>query len=656
MYIAKASHPISGERLLHLFTLFQDICPTGIQLIYVSETTLYSFICGILIGTKNARRKGSGRLSYQAFYRVYRPQTFHEMSGQQHIKQTLQNALLHNKTTHAYLFSGPRGTGKTSAAKIFAKALNCEKGPAKEPCNECETCRTITEGSNTDVIEFDAASNSRVEEMRDIIEKVRYAPASSKYKVYIIDEVHMLSNSAFNALLKTLEEPPAHAVFILATTEPHKLPLTIISRCQRFDFKPITAAEIVERMQHVLADAEIEADDSALKVIAQAASGGMRDALSMLDQVVSFSGEKVTAEEALLVTGSVGEDIFHQLAESLVSKDAGAALTLLNRLIAEGKDVSRLAEDLITFFRDLLLLKTAPELTDLLEVISGDERFVSLAQQFEPEALYAYIDILGETQQEMRFSNHAKVYIESALLKMIQTRSLPVAPAGAASSSPELDQKLAALERTVAELQQQLANGGGRAAPAGEATPGRKNSSNNARAYKIPTGKVHQVLSAATKEDITIIREEWARMMQSLQRSHSALLEETEPVAASDSAFVLKFKYEIHCLMASENASLRSGLAEALRQQTGKAYDVVYVPEEGWLKVREDFIRKSGLVKNHQPTEQNAASGDASEGSDSETPQEIPAFMEGAELTEEDPLVSEAEKLFGKEFITVHDE
>lgn len=286
---------------------------------------------------------------YQAFYRVYRPQSFTEMSGQHHVKQTLQNALLHNKTTHAYLFSGPRGTGKTSAAKIFAKALNCEKGPTNEPCNECQTCITITEGSNTDVIEFDAASNSRVEEMRDIIEKVRFAPSNSRFKVYIIDEVHMLSNSAFNALLKTLEEPPAHVVFILATTEPHKLPLTIISRCQRFDFKPLTSSDIIERMKTVLADADIESDENTLKVIAQAASGGMRDALSMLDQVVSFSGERLTVEDALLVTGAIGEEIFYQLAKALQEKDAGTVLSLLDELITEGKDVSRLAEDLITF-------------------------------------------------------------------------------------------------------------------------------------------------------------------------------------------------------------------------------------------------------------------------------------------------------------------
>lgn len=213
------------------------------------------------------------RLTYQAFYRVYRPQSFREMSGQTHVKRTLQNALLASKTTHAYLFSGPRGTGKTSTAKIFAKALNCENAPASEPCNECPTCISITEGSHTDVIEFDAASNSRVEEMRDIIEKVRFAPANARFKVYIIDEVHMLSTSAFNALLKTLEEPPEHAVFILATTEPHKLPATIISRCQRFDFKRLSSIDIVERMKVVLEDIGMGYDEQALKAIAQAAAG-----------------------------------------------------------------------------------------------------------------------------------------------------------------------------------------------------------------------------------------------------------------------------------------------------------------------------------------------------------------------------------------------
>lgn len=592
--------------------------------------------------------KGEGSVVYQAFYRVYRPQSFEEMSGQQHVKQTLQNALLHNKTTHAYLFSGPRGTGKTSAAKIFAKALNCENGPSEEPCNECPTCLSITEGSDTDVIEFDAASNSRVEEMRDIIEKVRFAPSNARFKVYIIDEVHMLSNSAFNALLKTLEEPPSHVVFILATTEPHKLPLTIISRCQRFDFKPLTSFDIIERMKTVLADTGIESDIGTLKVIAQAASGGMRDALSMLDQVVSFSGERLTVEDALLVTGSIGEDVFYQLAEALLGKDAGTVLSLLDELISVGKDTSRLAEDLITFFRDLLLLRTAPNLKDLLELISGDDRFEEMAKGFDPDVLYSFIDILAKTQQEMRFSNHAKVYIESALLKMIHFEVEAVPRGNQQEIDPSIIDKIVQLERQVSELQQQIKSGVTAQPAIANVPASRKATSKSSQSFRVPTGKINEVLKSATKQDIQTIRETWASMMQTMQKSHAALLEETEPVAASENAFVLKFKYEIHCLMASENTSLRSGLSSALQSQAGKAYEVVYVPEESWLKVREDFINNNQLRKQNTSTEIPTGAEEQAE--------EMLDFVKEAEQENADPFVTEAENIFGKDFIEVHDD
>lgn len=582
-------------------------------------------------------------LVYQAFYRVYRPQSFAEMSGQHHVKQTLQNALLHNKTTHAYLFSGPRGTGKTSAAKIFAKTLNCEKGPTNEPCNECKTCISITEGSNTDVIEFDAASNSRVEEMREIIEKVRFAPSNSRFKVYIIDEVHMLSNSAFNALLKTLEEPPEHVVFILATTEPHKLPLTIISRCQRFDFKPLTSADIIDRMRIVLQDTEIESDEGALKVIAQAASGGMRDALSMLDQVVSFSGEQLTVEDALLVTGAIGEDIFYQLAQALQDKDAGAALSLLDELVSEGKDVTRLAEDLITFFRDLLLLRSAPGLTDLLELISGDERFEALAQTFEQETLYQFIDILGEAQQEMRFSNHAKVYVESALLKMIHVKPQQVTE----QASPDLLNKIDQLERLVGQLQQQIQAGVQTGAANSAPQQPRRNASTSSQAVRVPTGKINEVLKSATKQDIQMIRENWAGVLQAMQKSHAALLSEAEPVAASTDSFVLKFKFDIHCSMAMDNTALQAGLVEALHTRLGKQHELVFVPEEAWLKIRADFIR------NHNLDEPNDGTKEQQEETIAE---DMMDFLQEAEQETVDPIVSEAEKIFGKDAIEVYDD
>ncbi|EGS4843797.1 DNA polymerase III subunit gamma/tau, partial [Listeria monocytogenes] len=246
-------------------------------------------------------------MAYQALYRVFRPQSFQDVVGQEHVTKTLKNAIVQNKTSHAYLFSGPRGTGKTSAAKIFAKAINCEHGHDGEPCNECEICKGTTDGSIPDVLEIDAASNNGVEEIRDIREKVKYAPTVAKYKVYIIDEVHMLSTGAFNALLKTLEEPPKHVIFILATTEPHKLPLTIISRVQRFDFKRITTQDIIGRLKFILEEEKIPYDEKALMIVARAAEGGMRDALSLLDQVISYGSEEVTVEDALEITGSVAQ-------------------------------------------------------------------------------------------------------------------------------------------------------------------------------------------------------------------------------------------------------------------------------------------------------------------------------------------------------------
>jgi len=589
-------------------------------------------------------------LAYQAFYRVYRPQSFAEMSGQAHVKQTLQNALLYNKTTHAYLFNGPRGTGKTSAAKIFAKALNCERAPVSEPCNECETCKSITNGSNTDVIEFDAASNSRVEEIRDIIEKVRFAPANSRYKVYIIDEVHMLSNSAFNALLKTLEEPPAHVVFILATTEPHKLPLTIISRCQRFDFKRITATDIVDRMNVVLNDSGIPSNDQALKVIAQAASGGMRDALSMLDQVVSFSGEEMTVEDALLVTGSIGQDVFYQLAESLLTKDVGKVLTLLEELMKEGKDAVRLTEDLITFFRDLLLMNTAPSLDELLELASGEGKFKQLAEQFSVETLYRYIEILSATQQEMRYSNHTKVYLETALLKMTQVKSSNTQQV--IDFSP-FEEKIAQLERTVMALEQQMKQG----IPANGSQPAQANDSQKRQrlrtqtGYKAPSGRIQEVLKTATKPDIQLIKSHWVSIMAQLQKSHAALLNEAEPVAASASAFVLKFKYDIHCQMAADNQTFSSAFTQLLLNLSGKQYEILFVPEETWLSIREEFIRHKGLKPSNSGSNAESEVNETEQAAD-----EMMTFMQEEQAATEDPLVLEAEKLFGKEFVEIHDD
>ena len=365
--------------------------------------------------------KGAMFLAYQALYRVWRPQAFIDVVGQEHVTQTLQNALLQQKISHAYLFNGPRGTGKTSAAKILAKAVNCERAPVSEPCNECAACKGITNGTISDVLEFDAASNSRVEEMRDVLDKVKFAPTSVNYKVYIIDEVHMLSISAFNALLKTLEEPPRHVIFILATTEPHKIPLTIISRCQRFDFRRITAQSIVNRMKLIVDETGVICDEDALKMIARAAEGGMRDALSLLDQAISFSQERVTVEDALTVTGSVSQGFLNKLAKAVIEKDVASGLGALEELLFHGKDPARFIEDFILYYRDMLLYKTAPNLEESLDRVLLDEEFRQLAETVPYDQIYQLIELLNKTQQDMRWTNHPRIFLEVAIVKLCQT-------------------------------------------------------------------------------------------------------------------------------------------------------------------------------------------------------------------------------------------
>ncbi|WPK12983.1 DNA polymerase III subunit gamma/tau [Lysinibacillus louembei] len=573
-------------------------------------------------------------MTYQAFYRVYRPQSFREMSGQVHIKRTLQNALLANKTTHAYLFSGPRGTGKTSTARIFAKTLNCEHAPTSEPCNECATCKSITEGSHPDIIEFDAASNSRVEEMRDVIEKVHFTPANARFKVYIIDEVHMLSTSAFNALLKTLEEPPAHVVFVLATTEPHKLPATIISRCQRFDFKRFSSIDILERLKVVLEDIDLPFEEQALKVITQAAAGGMRDALSLLDQVVSFSKDVVKVEDALFVTGSVSQDVFYELTLAIQQKDVAKVLVLLEQLVADGKEPLRLTEDLITFFRDLLLLQTGGDLSELLELVTMEDKFIQLAQQFSADTLYGFIDTLSQTQQEMRFSHHTKIYLETALLKITQFTSSPVATVGV---NPALEEKVVTLERLVQQLTEQLANGN----PVQQEKQAPRQRAKTPNGFKPQTGRIYEVLKGATKEDIQKIKSAWAQGLNQMQKSQAALLAEAEPVAASSSAFVLKFKYDIHCQMVAENQSLLTMFTQTLAAQIGTVYEVLCIPESSWLELRENFIRDNGL--NTKSSEQ--------------VQEEAQPFIDDAQpIASQDPLIVEAEALFGKDFVEVIEE
>ncbi|MEO2077891.1 MAG: DNA polymerase III subunit gamma/tau [Bacillus sp. (in: firmicutes)] len=563
-------------------------------------------------------------MAYQALYRVWRPQAFIDVVGQEHVTQTLQNALLQQKISHAYLFSGPRGTGKTSAAKILAKAINCERAPVAEPCNECAACRGITNGTIPDVLEFDAASNSRVEEMRDVLEKVKFAPTAVNYKVYIIDEVHMLSISAFNALLKTLEEPPKHVIFILATTEPHKIPLTIISRCQRFDFRRITAHSIVKRMKLIVDETGINCDEDALKMIARAAEGGMRDALSLLDQAISYSQDRVTVEDALTVTGSVSQGFLNKLSKSFRDKDVASGLEALEELLFHGKDPTRFIEDFILFYRDMLLYKTAPNLEESLERVMLDDEFRQMAEAVPVEQIYEYIDFLNKTQQEMRWTNHPRIFLEVAIVKLCQMEGIE----REAKQPANVDHLLSRIEQLENELQQLKTSG--IAVSQQDAPPQQQKVAQRAsrKGFQPAVGRINEVLKIATKNDLNQIKGNWGEMRSNLIKSHAALLNDAEPVAASADAIIIKFKHEMICQMAMDRRDFQEAVTATLQKLTGKRFVFLGVPEEQWGPIRESFL--------------NSQHGE--EGEDSET-----------KSKEEEPHISEAKKLFGAEFVEIID-
>ena len=358
-------------------------------------------------------------MAYQSLYRKWRPQVFEDIIGQKHITQTLMNAISLNRISHAYIFSGPRGVGKTTTARILAKSLNCEKGTTPHPCNKCERCIRITEGYSMDVIEIDGASNRGIDDIRDLRNKVKFAPAEGKYKVYIIDEVHMLTTEAFNALLKTLEEPPSHVIFIFATTAPHKIPNTILSRCQWFNFRRISLEDIINKLKMIIKDEKLEIDDQTLNLIARSSTGSMRDAESILDQIIAYCGKEITLQNVREVLGIIEEDVFFNFVDTIINNDTVKGIEIVNRISDLGGDASQFIKNLMEYVHNLSLIKVCkPEVLNFQGIFTEDrERLLKQSKLIKLGKLFNIVDYLAEVERKMKYTHNPWILLEMLVLK-----------------------------------------------------------------------------------------------------------------------------------------------------------------------------------------------------------------------------------------------
>ena len=520
---------------------------------------------------------------YQALYRKYRSQTFSQLVGQEVVAKTLKQAVEQEKISHAYLFSGPRGTGKTSVAKIFAKAMNCPNQVGGEPCNNCYICQAVTDGSLEDVIEMDAASNNGVDEIRDIRDKSTYAPSVAHYKVYIIDEVHMLSTGAFNALLKTLEEPTPNVVFILATTELHKIPATILSRVQRFEFKSIKTQDIRDHIFQILEKEGIDYETEAVEIIARRAEGGMRDALSILDQALSLTNEdRLTTAISEEITGTISLSALDDYVAAIAQKDVTRALENLQVIFDNGKSMTRFVTDLLQYLRDILIVQTGGENTHHSQTFKDN---LSLSQ----DLLFEMITIATRSLADMKASLQPKIYAEMMTIRLAE---LEVKPA----LSGQVADELASLREEVARLKQALSNSGSISKPT--ASPVIRQSGSKS-VYRVDRNKVHSILQEAVespdlaRQNLIRLQNAWGEVIESLSGPDKALLAGSQPVAANERHAILAFESNFNAGQTMKRDNLNLMFGNILSQAAGFSPEILAISQEEWLEVRADFSARA---------------------------------------------------------------
>lgn len=467
---------------------------------------------------------------HKALYRVYRPKTFGDVVGQEHIVKTLKNQIKNNNIGHAYLFSGTRGTGKTSTAKIFARAVNCLNPINEEPCNECEICIDALNDNIMDIVEIDAASNNSVDDIRELRECVKYTPSKAKYKVYIIDEVHMLSQGAFNALLKTLEEPPSYVIFILATTEPHKIPATILSRCQRFDFKRVSSKDIASRMSYICKKENIEAEEKALSLIARNSQGALRDALSILDQCMSFGNEKIEYNDVIELLGTVNIDELFELSQSIIDENTKKSLEILNEFIIWGKDIRNLINDLIDHFRNLMVCKVSKDLDEIISLPEESiERLKEQSQYVNINDLIRILNILSETQDSMKSSSNTRILTEVTIMKIAQ---------------PMFDESKEALIKRIENLEEKIESGNIKVSTV-QIEQSKDVKSQIIEDDKVEENKEDVAYEEVKSEDVRLVESSWKKITQKIKDdrklSIAALLKEVNTFNVKDNILYLIF-------------------------------------------------------------------------------------------------------------------